>query len=109
MEEYDGAVRGGLERELGLEGVGSITAGSQRPCVLCLDVVHHALEVETLGGRIVVAVLLPLESGVLKDILVVGPCGSGDDHFSTGRHVPLEEVRCHAKATSAREHLTRAS
>ena len=56
-----------------------------------LEIFSEAVEVETLGLGVVVAVLLPLLAGDIDKTLVKRPCGSGDQDINVLVGVPVRE------------------
>lgn len=66
-----------------------------------LDVGNQALEVETDGVLVVVAVLLHLDTGVLEDSVVVGPAGGGEVDLLRVRVEALQESTTNSQGTSA--------
>lgn len=70
-----------------------------------LDVCNQTLEVESDGVLVVVAVLLYLQTGVLKHSVVVGPAGGRDVDFFSVRVEALQESTTDSQGTSTRDGL----
>lgn len=71
----------------------------------CLDVLDQALEVQTNGVLVIVAVLLDLEAGVLEDGVVVGPAGVGQVDLLRAGVEALEEGTANAEGTGTGDGL----
>lgn len=70
-----------------------------------LDVGNHAIEVQTNGVLVVVAVLLDLQARIIEDGLVVRPAGRGDvDGLRAGVEA-LQESTSNPKSTSSGDGL----
>mmetsp|Transcript_22395 Transcript_22395/g.76052 ORF Transcript_22395/g.76052 Transcript_22395/m.76052 type:complete len:411 (+) Transcript_22395:288-1520(+) len=74
--------------------------------VRSLQVLHHPLEVQPAGRRVVVAVLDLLHAGVAPDVVVVRPRRNRDEHLGV-RVEPLHEVGHEAARARAGEGLHR--
>lgn len=70
-----------------------------------VDVVDEPLPVETVGGLVVVAVVLDLEPGVGEERNVVGPCRGGDKDLLVMRVETVQEVSRNPQRTGAGERL----
>jgi hypothetical protein len=71
-----------------------------------LEILLHALEVETLGSRVIVSVVLPLVADKIGDGSMNGPGRVGDKEIDILVGVPLaEEGEAEAKGTSSRDGL----
>jgi len=64
----------------------------------------HSLEVEALGGRIPVRIVLDCQTSILNDVLMVGP-GWVADIYITGK-VSLDEFETESEGTGTRESLS---
>ena len=70
-----------------------------------LDVGKQTLKVETDSVLVVVAVLLHLETGILKNSVVVGPAGSGEVDLLRVRVEALQESTTDSQSTGTRDGL----
>mmetsp|Transcript_45003 Transcript_45003/g.78580 ORF Transcript_45003/g.78580 Transcript_45003/m.78580 type:complete len:355 (-) Transcript_45003:281-1345(-) len=86
-----GVVRTGMQHE-------------ERTILGVLDVVHKALEVDRLGGGIVVLVKHWLQAGIAEQGDVVGPSRIGNIHFHLAEE-GLHHLTSQSAATSARNRL----
>lgn len=70
-----------------------------------LQILNHALEVQSDGVLVVVPVLLDLQTAVLEDGIVVGPAGSGNVDGLCAGVVALHEVSTDTQSTCAGDGL----
>mmetsp|Transcript_26998 Transcript_26998/g.59033 ORF Transcript_26998/g.59033 Transcript_26998/m.59033 type:complete len:249 (-) Transcript_26998:49-795(-) len=93
----------------GVNTSGVVGAGVQQedaPAGRFVDVLQKALQVQTPGGGLVVAVDALGHTCILPDVVVVGPGGVGDVHLAAGHEAGLELGHEAARA-GARQRLHR--